>query len=106
MKFARITTATVPRDKLAEFTHVYETTILPALKPVTGFQGAVMCTNESTEEGFSLTFWASEQDAIAYEQSGLYAKLIEQLRPFFTSQPILKSYQVAAEAAVPATVRG
>lgn len=103
MKFARMTTVTVAIDKIAEVTRIYEQSILPALKPVTGFQGAYLCTDQSTGEGISLTFWTSEKDAIAYEQSGLYTQLVENLRPFFTSQPILKSYQVSAEAAAPAT---
>ena len=102
MKFARMTIVTAQIDKTAEVTRIYEQTILPALKPVTGFQGAYLCTDPSTGEGFSLTFWASEKDAIAYEHSGLYAQLVEKLRPFFTKQPILKSYQVTAELPFPA----
>lgn len=101
MKLARTTTATVPIDKAAEITSVWEQTILPALKPVAGFQGAYLLIDPSTGEGYSLTFWASEQDAIAYEQSGLYTKLVESLRPFFTTRPILRSYQVRAEAPSP-----
>ena len=101
MKFARTTTATVPSDKAAEITRVWEQTILPALKPVPGFQGAHLLIDPSTGEGFSLTFWASEQDAIAYEQSGLYTQLVEKLRPFFTTRPVLRSYQVTAEALSP-----
>lgn len=103
MKFARMTTVKAPIDKMVEVTRTYEQSILPALKPVTGFQSAYLCIDPSTGEGFSLTFWASEKDAIAYEQSGLYTQLLGKLRPFFTTQPILKSYQVTAEVAAPAT---
>lgn len=103
MKFARTTTVTAPIDKIAEVTRVYEQTILPALKPVAGFQGAYLCIDPSNGEGFSLTFWASEKDALAYERSGLYTQLVEKLRPFFTTQPTLKSYQVTAETAAQAT---
>lgn len=103
MKFARMTIVTAQIDKTAEVTRIYEQTILPALKPVSGFQGAYLCIDPHSGEGFSLTFWAGEKDAIAYERSGLYTQLVEKLRPFFTTQPILKSYQVSAEAATPAT---
>jgi len=101
MKIARTTTATAPTDKVAEVTSIWEQSILPALKPVAGFQGAHLLINPSTGEGLSLTFWASEQDAIAYEQSGLYKELVGKLLPFFTAPPVLKSYQVQAEASAP-----
>ena len=102
MKFARTTTVTGSIDKIAEITSVWEQSILPALKPVAGYEGAYLLIDPSTGEGVSLTFWASEQDAIAYEKSGLYTKLVESLRPFFTTRPTLRSYQVTAEAPSPA----
>jgi heme-degrading monooxygenase HmoA len=97
MKYVRMLTGKVPIDKFPEFTRLYEQTILPTLKPVSGFLGAYLFTDPTTGEGFSLTFWRSEQDAITYEKSGLYARLLEQFRPFFATQPILKTYQVAVE---------
>lgn len=104
MKYARMITVTAPIDKTAEVTQIYEQSILPALEPVTGFLGAYMLISPFTGEGLSLTFWATEKDAIAYENSGLYAQLVEKIRPFFTTQPILKTYQVAAETPVAAPV--
>ena len=101
MKYVRMLTAKVPVDKITEFTRIYEETVLPTLKPVSGFQGAYLFIDPILGEGFSLTFWASEKDAIAYEQSGLYTQLIEKLRPFFLTQPLLKSYQLMAEAPIP-----
>jgi heme-degrading monooxygenase HmoA len=101
MKYARMTTVAVAIDKIAEVTDIYEQTIVPALKPVTGFLGAYLFTDPSTGEGFSLTFWANEQDASAYEASGLYAQLVEKLRPFFTKPPTLKTYQVAVATPFP-----
>ena len=104
MKFVRMLTGKVPVEKIAEFTRLYEQTVLPALKPITGFQGAYLFNDPATGEGFSLTFWASEQDITAYEKSGLYMQLLEKFRPFFVAQPTLKTYQVAVELPVPATV--
>lgn len=101
MKFARVTMGTVSKDKMAEFIRLYEQTILPALKPIAGFQGGYLFSDPKTGEGFSLTYWVSEKDAIAYEKSGLYAQLVEKLRPFFTTQPTLKSYEIVAEAPIP-----
>lgn len=104
MKFARITMATVPIDKIDEFTRVYEQTITPALKGVAGFEGVYLLNDRSTGEGYSLTFWASKEDAMAYEKSGLYAQLVDKLRPFFTKAPTLKSYEVPVELPVLALV--
>jgi hypothetical protein len=104
MKYARMTTVAVALDKIPEVTRIYEQTILPALKPVTGFQAAYLFVDPTTGEGFSLTFWTIDKDAFAYEQSGLYTQLVEKLRPFFTKPPVLKSYQVAAELPFPVAV--
>ena len=104
MKFARITTATVPIEKIDEFTRVYEQFIPTALKGVRGFEGVYLLNDRTTGEGLSLTFWASKEDAMAYEQSGLYMQLVEKLRPFFTKAPTLKSYEVPMELPILATV--
>ncbi|HEX6543359.1 MAG TPA: antibiotic biosynthesis monooxygenase [Ktedonobacterales bacterium] len=104
MKFARITTATVPIDKSDELIRAYEQNNLPALRSVHGFEGIYLLMDPSTGEGFSLTFWATKEDAIAYEQSGLYAQLVEKLRPFFSTAPTLKSYEVPVELPVLAEV--
>lgn len=103
MKYTRMITATVPIDKIAEVTRIYEQTILPALKPVTGFQGAYLCSDPTTGEGFLLTFWASEKDAIAHEKSGLYNQLVEKLSSFYTKKPVVRTYQVVAETAPSST---
>ncbi len=97
MKFARITTATVPIEKIDEFNRIYEQNIPPSLKGVPGFEGVYLLIDRSTGEGFSLTFWATKDDAMAYERSGLYTKLVDKVRPFFSKPPILKSFEVPVE---------
>ena len=104
MKYVRMLTGKVPVEKFPEFTRLYSEAVLPALKPVSGFLGAYVLTDPATGEGFSLTFWRSEQDAIAYEKTGLYTQLLEQFRSFFITQPILKSYQVAVEMPIPVEI--
>lgn len=102
MKYARMAVATAPADKLEEFVRVYEQEIFPALKSVKGFQGAYLFTNAFSGEGVSLTFWTSEQDAMAYDRSGQYAELVAKIRPFLTAEPTLKRYHVSAETPFPA----
>lgn len=102
MKYARMVIAPATPDSIADVTRIYEQEILPALKPVKGFQGAYLFTNAFTGEGASLTFWASEQDALTYERSGLFAELTEKLRPFLIAEPTVKRYHVSAETPFPA----
>ncbi len=101
MKYARMITATVALDKIEEFTRRYEQIVVPTLKPVVGFEDIYLCVNPFTGESVSITFWASEQDVIAYEKSGLAAQTIDKFRSFFTTQPIVKTYQVAVAAPGP-----
>ena len=103
MKYTRMITATVPVAKIAEVTRIYKESILPALKPVTGFQGAYLCSDPTTGEGFLLTFWASEKDVHAYEKSGLYTQLVEKLSAFYTKKPVVKTYEVVAETSPSST---
>ncbi len=102
MKYVRVVTTKASIDKIAELTRVAEQSNLPALKTVPGFLGASLFIEPTTGEVLSLTYWASEKDALAYEQSGVYTRMMENLRPFFTIQPTLKTYQVLAEAPTPA----
>jgi heme-degrading monooxygenase HmoA len=104
MKYARMITATVPIDKIAEVSRLYEQTAVPALKPITGFLGTYMFSDPITGEGFSLTFWETEKDAIAFEKTPLYAELLGKFRPFFTNQPVVKTYQVTVETPLMTTV--
>lgn len=83
--FMRIVQVKVNPDKIFEFIRAYEQKIIPELQKSHGcvYAGLVQSLENQTD-GLSLTLWESQQDALAYEQSGLYNSLVETLRPFFS----------------------
>jgi len=83
--FMRIVQMDVNPDKILEFVHTYERTIIPELQKTRGciYAGLVQSL-EDQSKGLSLTLWETQADAVAYEQSGKYDQLINVSRPFFS----------------------
>ncbi|HUY79398.1 MAG TPA: hypothetical protein VMV29_21690 [Ktedonobacterales bacterium] len=93
---ARTTTVNIEPTKIAEATHIYEDNIIPAIRGLKGFHAAYLMVDHATGQGVSLTIWASEDDAKAYESSGSYKEQVAKLAALFTSAPTLADYTVTA----------
>jgi len=83
--FMRIVQMKINPDKIFEFERTYERAIIPELQKTKGcvYAGLVQSL-EDQAEGMSLTLWETQADAIAYEQSGVFAQLLDKSRPFFS----------------------
>jgi len=80
----------VRSDDIAAFTREYEKSIFSAFAEIDGcLSAALMQSTREPEECVSLTFWRSEADIRAYEESGNYGKLVDLLSPYF-----LESYEL------------
>jgi len=84
--FMRLVQMKINPDKIFEFERVYERSIIPELQKTRGcvYAGLVQSL-EDQSEGMSLTLWETQADALAYEQSGAYAQLLDKSRPFFSN---------------------
>jgi len=83
--YLRLVQAKLKPDLLGEIKYHYDKDVIPALEKVPGCLYAALVQNTAhRDEGISLTLWAKEQDALDYERSGEYAKLIEVLRPYYS----------------------
>lgn len=61
----------------------YTESIIPALGGVPGcLHAALMQSAKNTEDFVSLTLWETVADAEAYVESGLFAELMDRVRPF------------------------
>ena len=76
MRFVRIK---VERNRMADFRRFYDDRIITALETTPGclFASLLQTTSED-DECVSLTLWSSQQDAEAYEASGLYDELLDE----------------------------
>jgi quinol monooxygenase YgiN len=62
----------------------YERTVIAALKKTDGcLSASLLQSNKDPFECVSMTVWKSEQQARSYEQSGLFATLVDGLRPYY-----------------------
>jgi len=69
-------------DSLSRIQDVYEKTIIPRLEKTEGcLCVCAIVSDKEPDEGISLTIWNTKEHAEAYEQSGLYQKLLAELEP-------------------------
>lgn len=75
--FMRTVKMHVKPDELQQFKSVYENTVLTAFAGTKGCRyAALLHSAHSPEDCVSLTFWTSDKEARAFEQSGEYNKLV------------------------------
>jgi len=95
--FARLTIVQTKADKMDEAVKVTKESVLPAAKSQKGFVGAHLLT-EPSGKGVFITFWKTEDDAIANETSGYYQQQLAKFKDLFAAPPIHEGYNVALQA--------
>lgn len=91
----RLTTLKAKPGQMNELKRVYYERVAPEVKAQRGVKGAYLLESpEGQGEFISATGWDSRESAEAYEASGTYARLVDQVREMIEGQPILKSYEV------------
>ena len=48
---------------------------------------------DEKDDYISMTVWDNQEDADAYQSTGVYKKLVDQIRSNFSKDPVLKVYQ-------------
>lgn len=96
--FARLTRARIRVDRIDEFIKRYEESVVPAAKSQKGYRGAYLLVDRKTGEGVAITFWASEEDALANERNRYYQEQVAKFINFYTQPPIREGYEVSVQA--------
>ena len=94
--FARLTIVQTKADKMDEAVKVTKESVLPAAKSQKGFVGAHLLT-EPNGKGVFITFWKTEDDAIANETSGYYQEQLVKFKDLFAAPPVHEGYNVALQ---------
>jgi heme-degrading monooxygenase HmoA len=82
--FLRMVTHIIRVEESEKNAETYARAVLTALRETQGCIFASLIQNiGNPQECISLTLWASRNESIAYEESGLYAHLVDSLRPYF-----------------------
>ena len=95
--FARVTTIQASPSKLDALVRVYEKTVLPAAGAERGFRGTYLLTDRGGSKCVAVTFWETEDDALANEASGYYQEQVDKVRHFLTVPPVREGYDVAVQ---------
>ncbi len=83
--FMRTVKMFVKQNEVPYFRALYQEQVLEAFAKVQGCRyAALLQSTHNPEECISLTFWTSEAEARAYEQSGEYEQLVRILSPHFS----------------------
>lgn len=80
--YMRMVHASIRPGVSGELRSYYEHTVIPAFAGVEGCLYAGLMNNTNRPDRYiSLTFWRSQNDAHAYERSGLFQQLWDDMRP-------------------------
>jgi hypothetical protein len=93
--FARKVAARLKPNSLTEFTRVMERDILPWLRTQEGFQDLITLVTPGGNEVATITFWAHQRNAQAYNSSG-YPEVLKVLEQLLDGPPYVKIFDVVS----------
>jgi len=94
--FARLTLIKIAAENAENLKRVYNDEIVPAVRSQKGNIGCwLLEPTNNADEYISLTEWMSSTEANAYEASGMYRTLVEKIKDYYISKPVLKTYNIA-----------
>jgi heme-degrading monooxygenase HmoA len=96
--YARLTRLDIKLDKVDEAIELYRKSVVPAAKSQKGFVATYLLSDRSTGKGFALTFWKTEQDALANERNRYYQEQLVKFLDFYQSPPVRENYEVVVKA--------
>lgn len=89
----RLTYFNFSPGKIEELKKFYNDVAIPTVKKQKGnLDCRLLEPINKTDEYISMTVWDNQEDADAYQSTGVYKKIIEQVRKFFTKEPVLKVF--------------
>lgn len=92
--FVRLTYFGFKPDKLKELKKFYNDVAIPTLKKQKGnLECRLLEPVDKKEDYISMTTWEKKEDADAYHNTGVYKSLVDQVRPFFSKEPVLRVYE-------------
>jgi hypothetical protein len=92
--FARMTMLPFKRELLEEGVQLYKQSVIPDAKKQKGYCGACLLIDPNLGKAISVTFWKSERDAIANEESLYYQEQLVKFLRILSGPPIREGYEV------------
>jgi heme-degrading monooxygenase HmoA len=98
--FARLTYMDIKVERIDEAVKIFEKSVVPAAKSQKGFIAAYYLVDQKIGKTIAITFWKSEEDAVANERNLYYQENLAKFIPLFQSNPIREGYEVNVKAKV------
>ncbi len=97
--YVRMTFFRVKEGKMDDLRNLYNKHVITAHKNHKGirFVHLLECM-DNINDGISVTAWDTKADVDAYEKSGDYEKLVARFKEMYSSEPVLKSYEITASS--------
>ncbi|EPG72586.1 antibiotic biosynthesis monooxygenase [Leptospira fainei serovar Hurstbridge str. BUT 6] len=93
MAFVRIGKFKAKPERVVEICRTYEKEAIPMIRKAEGNISAALLQENSAPDSFlAITIWQTEEDAVAYEKSGLAEEMVNKIRPSFAAPPTLVTY--------------
>lgn len=94
---AGVATFRLRPGKTEEAVRIYLSSVVPAMRDQRGFQGVLVLTNPEIDEGHAITLWDTEDDAEAFESSGIYREQVAKFGRTLAEPPARKVYEVSLQ---------
>jgi hypothetical protein len=69
-------------------------TVLPQTQKQKGFRGVLLFVNREESKAFDIGFWETEEDAVHYEDCGLFQLLIQDLGDVLREIPTREKFTI------------
>ena len=95
--YVRMTTLNVKPETVDEGIAIYKKSVIPAARSQKGFVSTYLLVDRPTGKGMAVTFWKSEEDALANEHSRYYQEQILKFVHLLVTNPIREGFEVAVK---------
>jgi heme-degrading monooxygenase HmoA len=87
----------VAPGKTEEAVLIYLGSVVPKMREQRGFRGGLVLSNPEVDEGYTITLWETEDDAEAYESSGVYREQVAKFGNLLAEPPNRRIYEVSMQ---------
>lgn len=98
MKHARHVNVRFKEGKIAEAEALWHELVVPGLRALDGFCGALFLTDESSGEGASVVWFETKADLLASESGDEFEATFKKFEPLFSAPPVKRHLAVTVEA--------
>jgi len=95
--FARVVQILLKTDSISDATNYFRDSVAPALKELAGFKNSRFLINSKTNQCLMVTLWESEEARTGAETNGFLQSVLQAMKPYFASQPVIDYYEVAVQ---------